>query len=744
MAIPGNLLPPTTESIDPNTSGWTAILNCSKSLGSGGRNGDGLLMLTSAAAGEMQAQTAAAYPVVAGTVYQTFGDASSSTQPERIGIAWYDDTLTVIGTTTWSATTTAASASLHRIGVAGAAPTGATQARVILSSTTTAAAAKSYFENVYLGPPIRTSGNLFPFNAELPWVDASGWAVDANAAITTEAPVTTWPVDFYIAGGEFLRATASAAGNMSVRTAAQYACQPGTEYRAYTYLSPPTSGAVCWVELRWYDATSTLISTKRAGLAQPGTGIYRQNVSGIAPTNAATCAVAAGITSATSGQVLRLQGAVLQTAPALLPGTVVPYEDASFEAGVGQWTIASGVATIARTTPWSPTTAYDGSYSALITSSTASASVVVSGRYPVTPGLNWRPAITVKPTTATTWSIATNVRWYDATSTSISVTALPTSAVPNNGDWWTVSTDTIAPAGAATARIEASLTPAAGSATLLMDSVTLVQALPDYDVEPDDTLGRVVITMRALDSSALLTLWRIVGGTQSLVRGPDGPMQNVQLSSSQLTVEDYEAPLGTPLTYRGVLTDPTTGAYRGDLTGLPITLDVTDPSMCWIKDPIEPWRNVLLGISAAPDWTRPIEQTEYRVRGRRNSVILSDVRAGLVGTFQVWTTTDDQRAALHFALDTGNPLLVQVPPGLGLDDMYVAVGEAGEPRFVPYGSEQRRLWQLPATQVDAPIGGVSGTAGWTVRDLATTMPTVTAVASSYATVLDLVLDQQGG
>ena len=63
MPIPGNLLSPTTESVDPNTSGWTAKLNCTLSKGTGGRNGDGCLTVKSVAAGEVQARTVSSYPV---------------------------------------------------------------------------------------------------------------------------------------------------------------------------------------------------------------------------------------------------------------------------------------------------------------------------------------------------------------------------------------------------------------------------------------------------------------------------------------------------------------------------------------------------------------------------------------------------------------------------------------------------------------------------------------------------------
>lgn len=738
MAIPGNFLSAVAETVDPDTSGWTAVLNCTKSLGSGGRVGDGCLALTSVAAGEMQATTTAAYPVAVGSTYETFADTASATEPERIGILWLSASYAAISTT-WSPTTTAASGSWHRVSVAGVAPSGAVYARVVLSATATAAAKIHYWENVYFGFPVRTSGNLLSFNTENPQVDASAWAVDTNCAITRDVPVVSWAVDWYYGSGPVIKATTTANGNMAVKTVETPGITPGVEYGGYIYLNPPTSGSAAWVELRWYDASTTLISTKRSALAAPGTGWYRQRVSGVAPAGAATVVMAAGITGATAAQVLRVQGAVLGAPPVIEVGSVVTYEDASFEEGIGQWTVASGVATLARSTPWVSSGVWDGSYSLVATSTTATTSVLVSGRYPITVGQSWRPQVEIKPA-STGWQIGLGIRWYDGSGALISTSTSGVDTIPSAA-WWTVFADATPPAGAATAAIEVTLT-APSSSSAQLDAVALYPALPAFEVTPHSDLGEVTVTFRELDSGAAFTLYRVVGAAQTVVRGPDGWLQGVVLSSEQMTVEDYEAPLGVPVRYRYSMVSVTTGAATGDGISDEVTLTVSDPSACWVKNPLQPERNVLLRAATAPDWQRPIEQAEYRIRGRRNSVVLSDVRGGLAGTLEVWTDNDDQRQALHFALDTGSVLLIQFAPGLGLEDAYYAVGQAVEGRIVPYGGEPRRRWQLPLTQVDAPIGGVGGTAGWTVQDVISTYDTVQQVFDSYATVLDLVLDNR--
>jgi hypothetical protein len=359
----------------------------------------------------------------------------------------------------------------------------------------------------------------------------------------------------------------------------------------------------------------------------------------------------------------------------------------------------------------------------------------------VTPGLSWRAQVRVQPT-AGTWQVAPTIHWYDSGGTSISRSSPAADPIPSSTTWWRDWNDITAPVNAATAAVEVDLTAPSAGATLRMDSVVLLPTLPAFTATADDDLGLVTLVLRELDTGDDLTLYRVVGGQQSLVRGPGGWVQNFTLISDELTYEDYEAPLGVPVYYRRETYDTTTGDLSGTGSTSAVTLTVPDPSDCWIKDVLQPQRNLRLRASVAPDWTRPIEQTEYRVRGRRNSVILSDVRGGLTGTLKVWTESDDDRASLHFALDTGNVLLFQFLPGLGLDDLYASVGQADEPRFVPYGGEPLRQWALPLTESDAPIGGVGGTAGWTVQDVATTWGTVTDLSAAYATVLDLVLDQR--
>jgi hypothetical protein len=741
MAIPGNLLSPTTEAVDPNTSGWTAKLNCTISLGSGGRSGDGALTVKSVASGEMQARTVSSYPVVAGQVYTTFADASG-TVAERIGIRWLTASNLELSIT-WSLTTAAASASWHRVSVAGVAPVGAVRAQVLLSATVGGALVNHFWENVYLGLAWRTTGNLLSANAETSELDTSAWAVEANATLGRTVPAITWAVTAYAVGGHMLTATAVANGNMSVLGVERPVVTPGGEYLAYTYLSPPTAASAAWIELRFYDAGGSQLSATRGPLAAPGTGYYRQRASAVAPAGAATCAVAAGVDSATTGQALRLDNTVVTVAPQARAGSILPYADSSFEQGVGGWTVASGAATLARSTPWG-TYAVDGSYSLTVTSATATASTVRSAKFQLTAGagVNWRTEI-ASQVTAGGWTATRGVRFYDAAGTSVGADLTSSATVPTTG-WWLLTTDVVAPAGATQAAVEWNLTATSTSSVLRLDVASMWPALPLADAVANSVAGSATLTLRELTVGYLLTVYRVgQDGGRTLVRGQAGPLSKTPIASDLMVIEDYEAPLGVPVTY-SVEIYTAAGVLSTTRSDGPIVIDPGDVNEAWLTDPAQPQRNLRVLVERAPDWSRPIEQSAYRVKGRRNAVVLSGRRGGLEGDLTVWTRDDDERAQLHWLLDSGNVLLWRAAPGMGVADMYVNVGSVDETRVRAYAPEPWRTWKIPLTEADMPVSaGVGGTAGRTWQDILSEFATYNDLLAAFETGEDMLLNNRG-
>ena len=743
MSIPGNYLSDTASTMDPNVSGWVAKLNCSIVKGSGGRLGDGTLKLTSTASGEMQARTVSSYAVTQGVEYLAFADASGVTVPERIGIRWLNSSNAEMSIT-WSLTTATASSAWHRIAVADWAPDGAVRAQVVVSATPAGAGVINHFENAYFGLPQRTTGNLLSANAETNERSAF-WEYIAvtNCTIARAAPMVGWATDAYTSGGHVAAMTVTASSAANFRSTDFPEVTPGTEYLGYAYLNPPASGTAAWIELRFYDISFAQIQATKANLNAPSTGWYQQRVSDVAPANAAYATLAFGLDTATAGQILRVDRAVITVAPVLREGSVVPYKDASFEVGVGSWVVVSGVATLARLTPWG-TDFLDGSYSMVLTSSTATTSVIRSGKYPVgaAAGLSFTTEIGAK-VTAGGFTLTRVIRWYDASNNDLGTTGAAPSAMPTPG-WWMLSMTTAAPANATQAAFEYTVTATSGSSVVRIDRAALWQSLPLTDISTDDVNAFITVTLRELNTAALITVWRITpDGNRTLVRGVGGLINAATLASDVLVIEDYEAPLGVPVYYYA---ETKLGSIvNGTRTTGTVTLTPGDLNLCWLKDPGQPQRNLQVMVKAPPAWKRPITQAGYRVRGRSNTVTHSDVRGGLEGDLVVWTRTDSEAEILTWLLSSGNILLWQIVPGVHESDMYVSVGEVGLPRAVPRADEEWREWTLPLTQADLPVSvGVAGSAGRTWQDILTENATWQAVLDKYATWEDVFFNRPIG
>jgi hypothetical protein len=278
-----------------------------------------------------------------------------------------------------------------------------------------------------------------------------------------------------------------------------------------------------------------------------------------------------------------------------------------------------------------------------------------------------------------------------------------------------------------------------------MDKVSLWETLPLTQVTVDDDTASVTVTIRELPTTDTVSVWRVTpDGTRTLVRGPNGLIDKSATTSDVLVIEDYEAPLGVPVYYVSESRNGS-GVVTATRTTDTVTIDPGDYNEAWLKDPGNPQRNMRVLVERAPDWDRPIAQAEHRVRMRQNSVIFSDVRGGLEGDLTVWTRTDAERAALHRLLSPGSVLLWQAAPGMGVDDMYVNVGQAREGRVTPYAPELWRTWTLPLKQADMPVTvGVASSAGRTWQDILTENSTWGDVLAKYATWEDVLFNRPIG
>ncbi|CAM5265234.1 hypothetical protein SBADM41S_08315 [Streptomyces badius] len=292
--------------------------------------------------------------------------------------------------------------------------------------------------------------------------------------------------------------------------------------------------------------------------------------------------------------------------------------------------------------------------------------------------------------------------------------------------------------------MELTLTATTTSSVINVDRVALWQALPLTTVVDVPASASVTVTLRELAVGYLIRVYRVTpDGSRTLVRGPSGLLDGtVSVTSDLMVIEDAEAPLLVPVYYRVELADPASSAVM-TRTSAQVTVAHTDINVAWLKDPGNPQRNTVVMVKTPPDWQRPAEQGVYRVAGRRNAVVHSDVLGGLEGDLVIWTRDDDERASLHSLLDSGRVLLWQAAPGMGVDDMYVSVGPPTEARVGNPAMEPWREWTLPLTEVDMPATvGIGGSSGRTWQDVLTEFSTWEKLLDVYDTWEDVFLDRR--
>lgn len=207
-----------------------------------------------------------------------------------------------------------------------------------------------------------------------------------------------------------------------------------------------------------------------------------------------------------------------------------------------------------------------------------------------------------------------------------------------------------------------------------------------------------------------------VSGRSYPVRTTDGAPS--QLSGAPVTLYDYEARYGSPVTY-------STDAPQSP--SAVTTLAVDRP---WLIHPGIPSRSVTFthgaGSHASEDWD--IDQGAFQILGRSTPVIAtSGARYAPASTLVVVISTDEEREALKLLLSDGATLLMNVPTSRswGVDTDYIAVGKVPVDRLSPVLTEPHRNITLPYQVVARPGGGTQAAFTWDT------------VASQYATWADL-------
>lgn len=224
--------------------------------------------------------------------------------------------------------------------------------------------------------------------------------------------------------------------------------------------------------------------------------------------------------------------------------------------------------------------------------------------------------------------------------------------------------------------------------------------------QPTTTPPSILVQVHQTDTPAVptVTLSRIdPDGRTRLVRTPDG--ETLTLASNTGSVVDYEPWYGQTATYK---------VTEGNA---PTTDAMVDAADVWLNHLGVPSRSmpVELRIGSLDDETWDIEQAVYSPLLRPSPIIITGgARQSAASTLIVTISTATDLAGLKSLLADGSPLLLNVPPslGIGLGTAYIQIGKVSVARPTGVGGDPLRAVSLPFQVVDRPAGGTRAAITW--------------------------------
>lgn len=248
----------------------------------------------------------------------------------------------------------------------------------------------------------------------------------------------------------------------------------------------------------------------------------------------------------------------------------------------------------------------------------------------------------------------------------------------------------------------------------------------------DPTLNRIRLAGTALGAGATqVYTWRSTDNflTSQVVRGGlAAPM-----SGGIFNIDDYEFPVGVPVTYQMTSYDGSL-VQQASFTTAPITQQLTS---AWVKSLSRPYLNQAVVIQDISDIQARARVTVHEVVGRSAGIAVSDVRAGRELTAVLVTENEQASENLRALVASGDPIYLQLPAAE--DELvptgYFAVGDVA--RQLAMRRRPRRYWSLPLTEVAAPGPDVVG-AQVTWQTVVSTYATWTATLAANATWNDLL------
>ena len=231
------------------------------------------------------------------------------------------------------------------------------------------------------------------------------------------------------------------------------------------------------------------------------------------------------------------------------------------------------------------------------------------------------------------------------------------------------------------------------------------------------------------------------GGNWQGTAGDDAGMAmyyQIQTTATDLSSGTHSVTGGGAAISRSVTIAVPHADYLNEQTAN-VTPTLTQP---WLKSVYRPFLNMPIDVGKRGDATRPARVGVFDVEGSQTPIAITDVRGSKGFELRLRTGTDEDTAKMSSLLDSGDVLLLQVPPGSRLPSGYLAVGDVGEHYLGPRSEPQH--WILPCRNVAAPTADITGvTATWAeIKAAFATWAALKAFFPTWRDVLDYVADPE--
>ncbi len=740
MAVTTNLLAANVSDIETDASGWTAGTNTTvaQSTTKAYTGTKSLSLTRTTSGGAASATTAARVAVTAGSVYTAYAFfalvVAAAGRTATVRIDWWTASSggTAISSATSPAATLASSTAFQTPPpiLIATAPATTAYASVTVTVSGMSTSEVVAVDAIALGPPALITGNGLDYATQSVEQDATTWTAWTGATLARSSTAA-------VEGWWSLQATSTGAGSAQIASPV-VATTPGAEYVGYVSVRPATAGLTMTARLWWGDSGGSFLAlTDLAWPSLPAATWTRCGVSGVAPAGAAQVRLVLVPTATATGQVWLFDQAFARQA-VNEAGNLLDYARYGGEVSAAGWTATGG--TLAQSTAQSA----EGTASfALTCTGTVDAVVSLATAVPVTAGQAYTVRPFVRPPAAG-GTYVVRMAWLNSGGATIRQTSATWTSTA--GSWTSSSTVDLAPVGAVSLRPSIVRSGSTAGDVWYLDKILITAGGLAAWAEPSTGGYGALVHLQGLTTGSRTRwgLWRTTAdGTQTPVRGYGGDQTSVTTTGDVNVVEDYEAPLGVPVTYYVKAWTAPTGTDWIAYTSAALTIAHPNALGVVLKDPALPSRNLVAVVTSVPTWQRAARQGSHVVRGRARPVILTDVRSSRTGSLVLSTQTDAERDAMWWLLESGHTLLAQWPATWGMGDVYVQVGDVSEGRPSDYAPQSDREWTLALTEVDRPIGGLVGSAGRTWQTVKDGYATWADVLAKYRTWLGVLTGVEG-